>query len=261
MKRISQLKDEALDALHGNFGKAALATLGVFAISVAIGLLTNTISGTNVIDYYGALFTGNTWALKEATGSNPLGSVFQLVVTFFFLTPLGVGVANTYRILLESKGAENKFFGSYFKIPFSKRYGHILLVSLISGLLIALMIVPAMIVVGLLIALIPNWIVRVILILAALVFVLWIAFMYSQLSFIMIENPELDAIDTMRRSRNLMDGSKWRYFVLGLSFIGWAILCIITLGIGFLWLEPYIRTTQAAFYCEIRDSYQTEETV
>lgn len=45
-----------------------------------------------------------------------------------------------------------------------------------------------------------------------------------------------------------MDGYKWRYFLLNLSFIGWGILCIFTLGIGLLWLIPYINTSLAEFY-------------
>ena len=46
----------------------------------------------------------------------------------------------------------------------------------------------------------------------------------------------------------LMRGHKWQFFVLCLSFIGWILLCILTFGIGFLWLGPYFQTTMAAFY-------------
>ena len=43
-------------------------------------------------------------------------------------------------------------------------------------------------------------------------------------------------------------------FVLGLSFIGWILLGILTLCIGYLWLIPYIDTTKAAFYCDIKEA-------
>ena len=104
-----------------------------------------------------------------------------------------------------------------------------------------------------------SGIVAVILTIAALVYCIWIGLMYSQITFILVDSPELDIIDTMRRSRTLMNGNKWRYFLLGLSFLGWIILGIFTLGIGYLWLFPYIHTTESAFYCEIRDAEKTAE--
>ncbi|MFD6442849.1 DUF975 family protein, partial [Peribacillus sp. NPDC060186] len=48
-----------------------------------------------------------------------------------------------------------------------------------------------------------------------------------------------------------MKGLKWKYFLMHLSFIGWGILCLFTLGIGLLWLAPYAGTTMAAFYNEL----------
>lgn len=45
-----------------------------------------------------------------------------------------------------------------------------------------------------------------------------------------------------------MHGYKWRYFMLNLSFIGWGIVVSFTLGIGSLWLSPYLFTTQGVFY-------------
>ena len=52
-------------------------------------------------------------------------------------------------------------------------------------------------------------------------------------------------------SKQMMDGNKWRLFCLRLSFIGWDILCGFTLGIGYLWLNPYKQAAEAAFYREI----------
>ena len=49
----------------------------------------------------------------------------------------------------------------------------------------------------------------------------------------------------------MMKGRKWSLFCLELSFIGWALLCVLTLGIGNLWLAPYIYTSQASFYQNI----------
>ena len=45
-----------------------------------------------------------------------------------------------------------------------------------------------------------------------------------------------------------MKGKRWKMFCLGCRFIGWALLCVLTLGIGLLWLVPYVNTSIAAFY-------------
>ena len=45
-------------------------------------------------------------------------------------------------------------------------------------------------------------------------------------------------------------------FWLYLSFIGWGILCLFTAGIGFLWLGPYIETSVAAFYEDVKADYE-----
>jgi len=50
----------------------------------------------------------------------------------------------------------------------------------------------------------------------------------------------------------LMNGNKWAAFVLDLSFIGWAILCCFTFGIGYLWLIPYIQLAQCEFYEDLK---------
>lgn len=78
------------------------------------------------------------------------------------------------------------------------------------------------------------------------------ALSYSQAFFILIDNPELSAVEAIKKSKAMMYGHKWRYFVLSLSFIGWGILAILTAGIGFLWLLPYMLTTIINFYDELK---------
>ena len=48
-----------------------------------------------------------------------------------------------------------------------------------------------------------------------------------------------------------MRGNRWRLFCLGFSFIGWSLLCVLTLGIGTLWLRPYEEAAWAAFYRDV----------
>ena len=78
------------------------------------------------------------------------------------------------------------------------------------------------------------------------------ALSYSQAFFIakdMVESGQSVApTEAITKSRQLMHGHKMEYFVLQLSFIGWGILACFTFGIGFLWLKPYVNTTNAAYY-------------
>jgi hypothetical protein len=74
---------------------------------------------------------------------------------------------------------------------------------------------------------------------------------YSMTPFILAENPDMTAREAISASSKLMNGHKWELFVLGLTFIGWELLCVLSLGIGFLWLNPYMNATYAAFYRQI----------
>jgi uncharacterized membrane protein len=78
------------------------------------------------------------------------------------------------------------------------------------------------------------------------------AISYSMTFYIIADNPSISAMDAIDRSKQMMDGHKWKYFCLILRFIGWAILCIFTLGLGFFLLIPYIQVSIAKFYDDIR---------
>lgn len=51
----------------------------------------------------------------------------------------------------------------------------------------------------------------------------------------------------------MMQGNKGNLFVLEISFIGWSILAVLTFGIGFLWLAPYIQVSKTCFYEELKN--------
>ena len=74
------------------------------------------------------------------------------------------------------------------------------------------------------------------------------ALSYAMAPYIMAEHPDWSANECITRSRELMKGHKFDYFCLGLSFIGWALLCVFTLGIGNFFLNPYRQAADAAFY-------------
>lgn len=78
------------------------------------------------------------------------------------------------------------------------------------------------------------------------------AFSYSMTFFIMVDEPNLSPQEAMAKSQEMMDGYKMKYFRLTLRFMGWSLLCMLTFGIGFLWLIPYMYVTNAKFYEDLK---------
>lgn len=85
------------------------------------------------------------------------------------------------------------------------------------------------------------------------------AYRYAMTSCILAENPELTASEAINRSKELMDGNKWRLFCLNFSFIGWSILAACVPVIGNLFLIPYEQAANAAFYRDITRPLAGEE--
>ena len=76
---------------------------------------------------------------------------------------------------------------------------------------------------------------------------------YSMTPYILTDNPAIGYERALKLSMAMTDGHKWRMFVLYLSFIGWALLALLTFGIGFIFLNPYILATRAELYVMLRD--------
>jgi uncharacterized membrane protein len=74
---------------------------------------------------------------------------------------------------------------------------------------------------------------------------------YAMTFYILADDPLLKAQDAMKKSKTMMNGYKLKLFYMGLRFFLLGILCILTLGIGFLWLIPFIHTSMAKFYDDI----------
>ena len=85
------------------------------------------------------------------------------------------------------------------------------------------------------------------------------AFSYSMVFFIMADNKDINGLDAIKKSKAMMYGYKWKFFCLCCRFIGWTLLCILTLGIGFLWLMPYGSTSMAIFFDDIRSAQKTTQ--
>lgn len=79
------------------------------------------------------------------------------------------------------------------------------------------------------------------------------SYSYAMTEYIMLDHPEVCYNQAITKSREMMDGYKWKLFVLDLSFIGWRILSFFTCGIlDLLFVNPYVNATRAQFYEELK---------
>ena len=76
---------------------------------------------------------------------------------------------------------------------------------------------------------------------------------YAMTPYILADQPDLSAKDAISQSKEMMDGHKGDLFILHLSFIGWDLLAGLTMNIGHLWLNPYKKAAEAAFYRQLLD--------
>lgn len=81
------------------------------------------------------------------------------------------------------------------------------------------------------------------------------AYRYAMAPYILEENPNMSANEAIACSKEMMRGNKWRLFCLQISFIGWGIVSLITCGIGFLWLTPYMYMAEVAFFYDVSGKF------
>ena len=210
-------KNAALAALKGKWAPAVLA-------SVVLILL--------MAPYMGVSFYPTLAALPPETMMGPLFLSISGVSFFYLLllfVPMELGYVNACRTLLLT--GDDRLTGNMFQIGFSHwfrfSWGYILM--------------EIKILLWTFVFFIPGFVK---------------AFAYALTPFLLVDCPELSALQCIKLSNRMMKGHKFDLFYLYLSFIGWGLLCILTLGIGFLWLIPYMQTATAAFYEDVKKQYQ-----
>lgn len=82
------------------------------------------------------------------------------------------------------------------------------------------------------------------------------AYSYSMAGYLLSLDPDMNTGEAIRQSKELMKGNKWKLFCLQFSFIGWILLSLVTLGLGFLVVRPYMQIAITAFFDDI---YYEEE--
>ena len=78
--------------------------------------------------------------------------------------------------------------------------------------------------------------------------------MFSQVLYIIAEDNKIDPYNALVKSKKMMEGNKWKLFKIMLIILLLAIVCILTLGIGFIWLAPYQNAVYAKFYNLLKES-------
>lgn len=80
-----------------------------------------------------------------------------------------------------------------------------------------------------------------------------IALRFAMASYLLIEYEDLSGIQALKESARMMKGHKARYFYVSISFFGMLLLGSVTCGIGMLWITPYMETTFAYFYRDLKN--------
>ena len=84
---------------------------------------------------------------------------------------------------------------------------------------------------------------------------------YAMVPYLLADNPSQSARQALRTSKAMMRGHRFELFCLDLSFFGWVLLSVLTLGVGFIWLNPYMEATHACFYLSLDQTvtFKTQE--
>lgn len=179
-----------------------------------------------ILDAYG--FNNDT----SASESNPMielkesfspMSMIGTIITLLVSGPLTFGMAAFFIRLTRKREADLGELFSGFKKCFGESVLLTILIAIFTFLWALLFIIPG-IIAGL---------------------------RYGMAYYILVDNPGMSAKDALNQSKAMMKGNCGKLFVLNLSFIGWALLCILTLGIGFIFLQPYMEAAVTEFYNEI----------
>ena len=148
---------------------------------------------------------------------------------------LAVGVCLLYMVILIVVRAPHKVFGPILSLLISGPMT-LGLATFSLTLLVAYLLMVLFILLWFLLLIVPG-------IIAGLA--------YSQTFYILADDKSIKPREAIRKSKAMMYGHKKKLFYLGLRFLGWVLLCILSAGIGFLWLIPYIQITMAKFYDDI----------
>ena len=227
MSNSKELRKRAWQSLKGKYWMA-------FAVILITGLIGSVGSafmsfGQNLSEVLGMVDPAemdSTMALGALVlnGVVIISAIIGGLYSIFVTDALTVGTCNYFIQNTDSKSSFKDIF-SGFKVKYGRNIGTLLLAGIKLVLWTILFILPGIIK----------------------------SYEYSIIPYILADDPEISSKDAFKKAKQLMKGNKWRLFKLEFSFIGWFILCVLTLGIGTLFLIPYINAANAEFYVELKN--------
>jgi len=186
--------------------------------------------GTSIIVYL--LFMAAGFALGIVMGifsvvTSPVLSWPLFYLAFFFVIyPLAVKSCGIFIKIYNRVTANASELFANFSENYLRRVGGMALVTLFTALWSMLFIIPGIIK----------------------------GISYSMTAYILVDCPDVTAKDAIKLSMRMTNGHKMDLFVMNLSFIGWWMLSTLTCGIlGIVFVAPYMSTTEAGYYVELRD--------
>ena len=223
MRKNQEYKNLALAALKGNWAPSIVATIIVILACMVF-------MGPYEVMYMMAL-NGKVFASPVLPAISYGLFAFGVLLVF---SPMNVGYTYAFKMLYsDSDGQVNgNMFRKGFK-PYFRNVWGMFLMGLFVNLWSLLLIVPGLIK----------------------------AYAYALTPYILIDNPDLSANQAINLSRKMMKGHKLDLFCLGLTFIGWVILSILTFGIGVLWLVPYMTSATSVFYLDVKAEYEAKQVI
>ena len=228
MMKSKELRAKAWESLKGKYWLAFLVTI-VTGLIASIGNAFVTF-GQNLGEVLGMVDPSELDATM-ATGALVLSGVvivsaiIGLLFNIFVTDAITVGLSNYFIKNTDSKPSFADAF-SGFKVKYGRNIGTLLLVGIKTLLWTILFIIPGIIK----------------------------TYEYAIIPYILADDPEISSKDAFKKAKEMMKGNKWRLFKLEFSFIGWAILCVLTLGIGTFFLIPYVSAATAEFYVELKNN-------
>ena len=145
--------------------------------------------------------------------------------------------------------------------PFQTMPDHVILLAVRLFLLTLACMLPflgGIIIFALFYQFLVSRIILVLLLIVSFFLILKLTLDYSQIFLIYLDNSYLSCKEIMKQSKALMKGNRIRYFYLLVSFVGIALLGIVSLGIGFLWIAPYMSMTEVEFYQDLINEHSQQ---
>ena len=270
MTRRAELKQKARGSLRGNY----VVVVGVFLLtslilSVCSGIirlisrLVETFSAAGPIaSFSGAAGMGRLFGTAVVTGSIP-SIVCSLVTNILYSGLTYILLAGEIKVYLKMCAGEKAVIGDLFWGFRNEPMRFAGIGALIMAVLELCFLPVVILAVAMGVSGEGGFVLFAVLFMLIYGLILTIVGIYLTLTFgmflyVLVDRPELTVWQALLESRRLMKGNRIALVMLQISFIGWGLISMMTMGIGLLWINGYIFCTTAWFY---KDLYPQIETI